>query len=180
MWRGQDASGGSLSGKMKSGREDLPVALVLGAAVWPGGEASPTLRRRALEGARLWHAGAVRAVVGCGGVGVHPPAEAALIVEICQQAGVPARDLRREARSTTTEENIRFALPILERLAAREVVVVSERYHLPRALLVARRAGLVARGAAPSFRGADPASQLRAAAREVVAYGWYALRGKGR
>jgi hypothetical protein len=43
--------------------------LVLGAAVWAGGRASPTLQRRTAEAARLWHDGAGDIVIPCGGVG---------------------------------------------------------------------------------------------------------------
>ncbi|WP_338054487.1 YdcF family protein [Salipiger pentaromativorans] len=160
--------------------ERRPVALVLGAAVWPGGEPSPTLRRRALKAAELWRQGAVRTVVGCGGLGRYPPTEAEVIAALCTGAGVPETAVFLEDRSVTTEENIRFALPVLAELGAREVVVVTDLYHLPRALLVARRAGLVACGTAPSLRGARLRSQLRAALRELPAYLWYLLRGAGR
>ncbi|MBU2960536.1 YdcF family protein [Citreicella sp. C3M06] len=165
---------------MKEQRENLPVALVLGAAVWAGGVASPTLRRRALAGARLWQLGAVRAVIGCGGIGRHGPSEAAVIVELCREAGVPGEALLCEERSATTLENLLYARPLLETLGTREVIVVSDLYHLPRALMVARRAGLVARGHAVPLRGAHPAAQLKAALREIPALGWYALSGKGR
>ena len=78
-----------------SGPDMRPVALVLGAAVWPGGRPSPTLRRRALKAAALWHEGQVRAIIGCGGVGRHPPSEAEVIRALC--LGLNARrDIARE------------------------------------------------------------------------------------
>ncbi|APX23555.1 hypothetical protein GCM10011326_37210 [Salipiger profundus] len=163
-----------------SGPDMRPVALVLGAAVWPGGRPSPTLRRRALKAAALWHEGQVRAIIGCGGVGRHPPSEAEVIRALCLEAGVPAERLLCEPQSTTTEENIRFALPLLARLCSRRVVLVSDAYHLPRAWLVARRSGLAATGAAPPLAGAKASAQIRAALREVPAFVWYWLRGRGK
>ncbi|EPX76412.1 hypothetical protein Salmuc_02914 [Salipiger mucosus DSM 16094] len=62
---------------------------------------------------------------------------------------------------------------MLERLGAREVVVVTDGYHAPRARLVARRLGLVARSSSPRARLSR--RRLRAALREVPAYVWYGL-----
>ncbi|EAU45217.1 hypothetical protein R2601_10319 [Salipiger bermudensis HTCC2601] len=156
------------------------MAVVLGAAVWPGGEPSPTLRRRAKRAVALWQSGEVGAILGCGGEGAHAPSEAEVICRLAREAGVPEEALFREDRSTTTEENLRFALPVLEEMGAHDVVIVSEAYHLPRALLVARRLGLRARGAAPGLGGARMGAQARAMLREIPAFVWYWLRGAGR
>lgn len=157
-----------------------PVALVLGAAVREDGRASPALARRVARAVQLWQAGEVRAIIGCGGVGRFPPAEAAVIAGLCRQAGLPGEAVLEEARSVDTEQNVLLALPLLEALETREVVLVTDLYHLPRALLVARRAGLSARGAATPLRGARPLPQLRAALREIPALLCYLLRGAGR
>lgn len=151
------------------------IALVLGAAVWPGGEPSPTLRRRAEHAASLYHAGLVEGVIACGGLGRYPPSEAEIILDLCRAAGVPEDCLWREDRSTTTIENIRFALPILQNIGTRRVVIVTDRYHLLRAMLTARRFGLDAIAeAAP--RGDTPfLKRLRLVLREVPALIWYAI-----
>ncbi len=159
---------------------DRPVALVLGAAVWPGGVPSPVLARRARAGAALWLTGRVRAVVGCGGVGVHGPSEAAVIAQLCAEAGVPEAALRLEDRSTNTRENLAFARPVLEELAASHVLVVSDGWHLPRALLLARRQGIAAKGAPVPLKGARPGPQLKGALREVPAFVWTWASGEGR
>lgn len=158
------------------------IALVLGAAVWPGGEPSPTLRQRAEHAASLYRAGLAAGVIACGGLGRHPPSEAEIILGLCRAAGVPEDCLWREDRSATTIENIRFALPILQEIGTRRVVVVTDRYHLPRAMLTARRFGLEAIAeAAP--RGDTPfLKRLRLVLREVPALIWYAItlpRGAG-
>lgn len=156
--------------------KNRPVALVLGAAVWTGGTASPTLSRRALHAARLWHQGEVAAIIGCGGIGRHPPSEAEVIVGLCRAEGIPDEALFVEDRSSTTEENLRFAVPVLEAMGARQVVIVTDRYHAPRARLVARRMGLDARIDCPPLRGTKRRRVIKQYLREVPAYLWYWLR----
>lgn len=144
----------------------MTEALILGAAVWADGP-SATLVRRSRQGARLFHAGLVTRLIACGGLGRHPPTEAEAIRALLLEAGVPDTAIRLEAQSTTTGENIRFALHLL---AGRDVVIVTDWYHAPRARLIARRAGLHAGSSAPPLGGAHPLSQAKGALREIPAY----------
>ncbi len=157
------------------------VALVLGAAVWAGGRASPTLERRALHAAGLWRSGEVSAILASGGVGRHGPSEAAVIARLCREAGVPEAVLMLEERSTSTEENLRFSLPLLREVGAASVVIVTDGFHAPRARLAARRLGLAALGPLSSDSPRVPlsANRVKVGLREVPAYLWYALRLRG-
>ncbi|WP_094023693.1 YdcF family protein [Maliponia aquimaris] len=159
---------------------DKPVALVLGAAVRPGGVPSPALERRARHAAGLWHAGQVRALVLTGGVHTYPPSEAEVMAQVCRAEGIPATALYRETAALTTQDNIRLSLPILAALGATEVVIVTDRYHAARARLVARRAGLRARVSCPRLTGAPMWRVARAWLREALALAWYWARGAGR
>lgn len=150
----------------------MSTILILGAAVWPGGVASPTLARRTGHAAALWHAGMAGRVICCGGIGKHGPSEAEVMAELLREAGVPEAAIVREDRSTSTYENIGFARAYLE---APQVVLVTDPYHAPRALVIARAMGLEARADCPAHR-ASP----KARARESFAYlklGWWLLRG---
>ncbi len=160
--------------------KDAPVALVLGASVLPDGTASPALARRVRHAVSLWQAERVRVLVLSGGVRTNPPAEAVVMARICREAGVPEAALRLETRALTTEENFRFARPLLEDLGAREVVVVTDRYHAARARLLGRRAGFVVTLDCPELKGAPPLRVARSWLRERVALFWYWLRGAGR
>lgn len=153
----------------------MDAIIILGAAVWRDGP-SPTLRRRTLHGAALWHAGAAPIIVVCGGLGRHPPTEAAAMADLLQNAGVPAEAIRQEGRSTTTLDNLRFALPILRTIPARDVIIVTDATHGPRAALVARHFGLHPRLSAPSLRGGRKRTILHQALRELGAYPLYAAR----
>lgn len=151
-----------------------PVALVLGARVWAGGQASPSLRRRAEHAANLWLASQVRAIVACGAGENAPPSEAQVIKDICMAAGVPDGAIFLEDQSSTTDENIRFSRPLLEMVGAQHVMIVTDRYHAPRARLVARRLGLTASSASPKM----PHPRFKFLWREALAYLWYAVKTK--
>jgi uncharacterized SAM-binding protein YcdF (DUF218 family) len=147
----------------------MKVALILGAAVWPGGTPSPTLARRTLHAASLWHRGEVEALIPCGGLGRHPPTEAEAMHRILLSDGVPPGAIRLEDRSRSTLENIRLALPILSELGATGAVIVTDATHAPRARLIARRLGLPATSSSPSLRGGHLPTTLRQGLREIPA-----------
>lgn len=144
-------------------------ALLLGAAVWSGGTPSPALRRRTLHAARLWREGRVTHVICCGGKGRVLPAEAEVMRALLLAEGLPPEAILLEDRSTTTHENLLLALPLLATLGAREVVVVTDLTHAPRARLIARGLGLRATTSSPPLRGAHPRTLLRQALRELPA-----------
>ena len=158
----------------------MKVALILGAAVWPDGVPSPTLRRRTLHAAALWHRGQVQALIPCGGLGLHPPTEAEAMRILLLAEGVTAEAIRLEDRSRNTLENIRFALPILADLGATQAVIVTDATHAPRARMIARRLGLPAASSSPSLRGGHLPTMLRQSLREIpaTALTFWRLRGR--
>ncbi|HVG46685.1 MAG TPA: YdcF family protein [Rubellimicrobium sp.] len=147
----------------------MKVALILGAAVWPDGTPSPTLRRRTLHAAALWHRGEIQALIPCGGLGLHPPTEAEAMRDLLLSEGIPAEAIRLEDRSRDTLENIRFALPILADLGATQALIVTDATHAPRARMIARRLGLPAASSSPSLRGGHLPTMVRQGLREIPA-----------
>jgi len=148
------------------------VAVVLGAAVKPGGLASESLIRRVAHGVGLYQAGRVPRLLMSGGVGRHPPAEAHLMRDLAVAAGVPEEAISIEARSRDTLENAAFSREILERHGWRRVLVVTDAYHLPRALYTFRRLGVAADGEpAPT-----PTLLLGTRCREALAFLTYLWR----
>lgn len=152
------------------------VALVLGSAVWPGGVPSPTLERRSLHAVRLYHEGIVHYIIGCGGIGRFPPSEASVIRDICLRENVPPDAILMEDRSTSTLQNISFALPLLAQLGTRQVAIVTDDFHIPRALLTARRMGLTCIDVPAPPPGPLTYRKLKARLREIPAFLWYLLR----
>ena len=144
----------------------MRAALILGAAVWEGGEPSPTLRRRTLHALGLWRRGEADLLVPCGGLGRHPPTEAEAMRRLLIAEGVPDAAMLLEDRSTSTLENLRLARALL---GDRPVVIVTDRTHAPRARLIARGLGMDAVTSSPPLRGGRWRTTLRQALREVPA-----------
>jgi uncharacterized SAM-binding protein YcdF (DUF218 family) len=90
--------------------------------------------------------------------------------DILVREGVPDAVIHLEDRSTSTSENIAFARPILDALGLNAVIIVSDAFHLPRARLLARRAGLQVRTSAPPWKGARAGPQIKGVLREIPAY----------
>ena len=153
----------------------MTAIVILGAAVWPNGP-SPTLLRRTKHAATLWQANRDALVIPCGGLGKHAPTEAQVMFDILIAENVPASAIKQEDQSSSTYENLRNATAILKPYDISDITIVSNRYHAPRALLVARTLGLRAKISAPDDTGAHKPSHYRMIVREAVALPVYTIR----
>lgn len=147
--------------------QKFDIAIVLGAAVGSRGEALPPLRRRVAHAVALHHSGLVpRLLLSGGGTGV--AREADVMRQLSLTAGVSAADLIVEDRSCNTVENAVFSLDMLDdRGRDQRLLIVSDAYHLPRALYIFRRLGVVATGSAPTSPSAG--AHYRGLMREMAA-----------
>lgn len=152
----------------------MTAIVILGAAVWADGP-SPTLLRRTLHGAKLFHADAGHVIIPCGGNGIFPPSEAQAMKDVLMAEGVPEGAIHLEDQSTTTYENLRYARQILEQLTIEDIVIVTDAYHGPRALMVAKALRLSARIAAPPKQAIDRSLHLKRLRHEAIALPGYAL-----
>jgi len=121
-------------------------AIILGAAVWEGGRPSPSMYARVKEGVKLYEAGLVNRIIVSGGLGTIPPTEAEVMGNLAQELGVPQELIILETQATTTEENIMFSKAIGEKLGFTTYIVVTDAFHLKRALLIAEAFELKAQG----------------------------------
>lgn len=149
------------------------AVVVAGCRVLPSGAPSDCLRLRAEAGARLVLDGHAELLVLTGGVGDHPPSEAAAAARVARSMGVPAAAIILEDRSTSTEENAAFAAARLG--GQTSVLIVTDAWHTHRTQRVFARYFAVA-----DTLGVDATMQRRprGALREVVALIYYALRGR--
>lgn len=147
--------------------------VVAGCRVDPGGVPSLALQRRTRRAVDLWRAGAAPRIVFTGGVGTYPPSEAEAAARYAESLGVPPEVIVREERSTSTEENARFAAEVLDPRS--RVLVVTDAYHVLRAERVFGRAFAEAQGA-----GSVPRLdvRVRGALREVAAVMLYGVEGR--
>lgn len=150
------------------------VAVVLGAALTAGGEASPALLRRTLQAAALYHQGVVPVLLLSGGAVRHSRTEASAMREAAREAGVPDGALILEDRSRNTLENALFCRPIIHDRGWGRILVVTDGYHLRRSLYTFRRLGIPASGAAAPPPGAG--GRWGAGLREMAALAVYVWR----
>ncbi len=117
--------------------------VVLGAAQYDG-RPSPVFAHRLEAAFRLWKAGVAPRILVTGGKRPGDRfSEGAAGCRYLRRLGVPKKALICEEKSTSTWENLQAAKRIFGR---KQVILVTDAPHLPRALLLARRLGLVARG----------------------------------
>lgn len=151
--------------------------VVAGCRVDPDGRASPALERRTLHAVSLWRQGVAPVIVLTGGLGTHAPTEAEAAAVVARGAGVPEAVLLLEDRSTSTEENARYAAQTLvaRGVAAPRVLVVTDSYHVFRARRVFGRYFDEAQGSGSTPR---PWVRLRGSLREVLAVAAYGATGR--
>jgi len=138
--------------------------LVLGAYVRPDGQPSGMLADRLETALRLYEAGIAPKILVSGDHGRKDYDEVNAMREYLERRGVPTENIFMDHAGFSTYESMYRARDIF---CVREVMVVSQGYHLPRALFAARQLGFAAHGVAADLHpyGGMP----RFAAREAVA-----------
>lgn len=122
------------------GRAD--VIVILGAAVWPGGQPSLVLRDRTARAAELYHQGIAPKIICTGGVGTNPPAEAEVEKQLLLEAGVPESAIMLETASTSTIEQARAIKAMGDQHGFHSVALVTSFYHERRAIRFFHSAGI--------------------------------------
>lgn len=155
----------------ESGEGPADAAVVLGFTLADDGTPRPQIVARVERGVELWRAGVVPRLVLTGGAPKAGRTEASVMRELAEARGAPASALVLEPNARSTIENFACARPLLDALGARRVLVVTEPWHMTRAMLLARRHGLDARRApASSEVWRDPRRAAYWVFRDAVAY----------
>ncbi len=129
-------------------------ALVLGARVYDGERASPVLEDRLETALALYRGGTVQRILVSGDHGTAAYDEVNMMRAWLEARGVPPRDLFLDHAGFDTYSSVRRARDVF---LARRIIVVTQRFHMPRALYIARALGLEADGARADrrrYRGA--------------------------
>jgi len=151
------------------------VILILGSAVWPNEQPSPSLRARTQRAIELYMEGYAPYLLLSGGLGRYPPEEAEVMRRLATAAGIPEEALILDKEAHSTWESIEKAREISQQEGWDTVIIVSDPFHMQRSLLMARHAGIMAYGApaldSPTYT--LPSRRLFYTSREVVALWWY-------
>jgi vancomycin permeability regulator SanA len=125
-----------------------PVGVVFGAGLAPGGEASPLLAERLDTALSLWRAGKVQRLLLTGNAGAHHD-EIRAMRHYLLAAGMPEQALLGDLEGTSTFDSCWRARSVF---GVEEALLITQRFHLPRALFLAAHAGIRAHGVAAGGR----------------------------
>ncbi len=152
------------------------AAIVLGATLRPDGLPSRALERRVLHAVGLVQAGRAGHLLMTGGPVRHPRPEALAMRDLAVAAGLDAGRVMVEVEARNTIDNARLSVPVVAVHGWRRLAVVTDAYHLPRALYVFRRLGLPVAGL-PVFPPGLPGREWwLACLREAGALPWTVMR----
>ena len=116
--------------------------VVLGAAQYSG-RPSPVLKARLDHAIELWHRGLAPTLIVTGGRGAgDTTSEAAVSQRYAQQHGVPGRAILLETRGRTTSQSMDGVAELLGTHTRRDVLLVSDPFHMFRVMILARIHGL--------------------------------------
>ncbi len=129
--------------------KDVDCILVLGAAVWGGTRPSPMLQDRLDKGIELYNQGASPRMLMSGDHGGQYYDEVNVMKNYAMDAGIENSHIFMDHAGFSTYESMIRAKEVFE---VDSVIIVTQGYHLSRALYVANELGLEAYGVASDPR----------------------------
>ena len=142
------------------------VALVLGAGLWRNGSPTPVLYDRVATAVELYKAGKVKKLLMSGDNQIITHNEPAAMQQLALDLGVPAEDIVLDYAGRRTYDSCYRAREIF---GVEQVIVVTQRFHLDRALYLCQSLGLEAKGVAADRRAYRLAQQRWWGLRETAA-----------
>ena len=128
---------------------DPQCILVLGCAVWENNEPSPMLKDRLDTAIELYRKGAAPKLLLSGDNSVKEYSEPDCMLAYALKQGVPAEDIFLDFAGFSTYDSVYRANAIFR---ADRMIVVTQKYHLFRALKICDSLGITAKGAASNQR----------------------------
>lgn len=142
------------------------VAIVFGAAVYRGGRLSPMLRDRVETAVRLYHEGNVDRLLFSGDNRFEDYDEPGRMTAYAVRRGVPASAIQQDEAGLRTYDTCYRARHVFGLTSA---VLVTQSFHLPRALFTCRQLGVDALGVSADRRVYHPRSIAWLENRELAA-----------
>ena len=137
---------------------DIDCIIVLGAGIW-GDKPSPILEDRLITGIKLYQNDVSNKIIVSGDHGTKEHDEVNVMKNYVIEKGVPSEDVFMDHAGLSTYDSIYRVKEIFQ---AKKIVIVTQKYHLYRALYIANSLGLEAYGAY-----AEPTKYKGAAYREL-------------
>lgn len=127
---------------------DVDCILVLGCQVKSGGRPSDMLGDRIRRGLELYELGAAPKLLMSGDHGRSDYDEVGAMKRVAVEAGVPSEDVFMDHAGFSTYESVYRAREIF---GADKIIIVTQEYHLYRALYIAERLGVEAYGVSSDY-----------------------------
>lgn len=143
-----------------------PVAIVFGAGLWRDGSPTPVLRDRVATAANLYFKGKVEKLLMSGDNIREDYNEPGAMREYAIDLGVPAEDIVLDYAGRRTYDTCFRAREIFH---LKEVILVTQRFHLPRAIYTCNALRVSAVGVQADQREYRPGSAVFWSLRELVA-----------
>ena len=143
--------------------KDIDCIIILGAGIW-GDKPSPMLEDRLLEGISLYKDKVAPKIIMSGDHSKKDYDEVNLMKNYAIEKGVPSEDIFMDHAGFSSYESIYRAKEIFE---AKKIIIVTQSYHLYRALYIANSLGIEAYGVSADLR--TYTNQLSREIREIVA-----------
>ena len=145
-------------------KENMDCILVLGCRVYEDGSLSHMLQDRLRQGLELYIAGAAPKLLMSGDHGQKEYDEVNAMKNYAMENGVPSQDVFMDHAGFSTYESLYRAKAVF---GVERVIIVTQEYHLHRALYIAQQLGLEAYGVASDYR--SYAGQILRDIREILA-----------
>jgi vancomycin permeability regulator SanA len=144
-------------------KNDYDCIIVLGAGIW-GDKPSPMLQDRLDEAIKLYEAGIAPKIIMSGDNGREGYDEVNVMKDYAINKGIPSEDIFMDHAGFSTYESIYRAKEIFK---VEKAIIVTQKYHLYRALHIGNKLGINVTGV-----GADPrkySGQIFRELREILA-----------
>jgi vancomycin permeability regulator SanA len=120
-------------------KSKLNIAVVLGAAVWSVNKPSPSLASRVDKAIELYEKNIVGKIILTGSNAPGEMSESAVAFKYAKEKGIDPGIFEVEQNTTSTTEQIAFIKSnIYNRDNLKDIILVSDAYHLPRILEISR------------------------------------------
>ena len=160
----QSTKGKILSVEGAAKLQNVDCILVLGCGVYSDGTPSAMLEDRLRQSIALYHSGAAPKLLMSGDHGQESYDEVNVMRQYALDTGVPSADIFMDHAGFSTYESVYRARDIF---GAKKIIIVTQKYHLHRALHIAKALGLEAYGVSADLRAYG--GQFYRDARELLA-----------
>ncbi|MDM1297707.1 YdcF family protein [Empedobacter falsenii] len=122
----------------KDETQESDVAIVLGAGIWKD-KPSPIFKERINHSIWLYKNGYVKKIIFTGGKAEGKQySEAEVAKEYAIQQNMNENDIYIEEKSTITDENLKYAKPIMDSFNYKTALIVSDPLHMKRAMILTK------------------------------------------